>query len=447
MVEIHTVGGFSEVGRNMTCLDLGEDAIILDAGLFLPAIVEMEEAEREMSERKLRSVGALPDDLILDRLGIRNKVRAILASHAHLDHTGAIPYIGQRYNAEVLATPFTVEVLKSLYRDENVPMKNNIKVVQPNSIYAVQGKKNKIEVEFINVTHSTLQSTLMAVHTKEGVILYANDFKFDNNPILGKMPNYQRLKELAKEGVLALVVESLYAADERKTPSEKIARGLLEDVLLTTSNENGCVIVTTFSSHIARLKSIVDFGKQLKRKIIFLGRSLNKYVSAANRVKLVPFMKDIQLISYRKQMDSVLKKVAAKRKEYMLVVTGHQGEPGSILDRMASNKLPYTFSSKDHVIFSSRTIPTPINITQKAKLDAKLKARGVRIFSDIHVSGHAGREDLRDFINMVQPLHIIPAHGDLKKLSALGELAQELGYRLGKDCHIMQNGSKIKLSR
>jgi len=287
---------------------------------------------------------------------------------------------------------------------------------------------------------------MMAVHTSEGVILYANDFKFDNTPVLGNKPNYQRLKELAKEGVLALVVDSLYAGEERKTPSEKIARGLLEDVLLTTTNENGCIIVTTFSSHIARLKSIVDFGKQLKRKVIFLGRSLNKYVSAANRARLVPFMRDIQLVSYKRQIDSVLKKVANKRKEYMLVVTGHQGEPGSMLDRIASNKLPYTFSTKDHVVFSSKTIPTPVNITQKAKLDAKLKARGVRIFTDIHVSGHAGREDLRDFIDMVQPMHIIPAHGDLKKLTALGELAQEMGYRLGRDCHLKQDGGKISLN-
>jgi ribonuclease J len=445
MIKIYTIGGYSEVGKNMTVIDLGEDAIIIDAGFYLPAIVEMEEADREMSEKKLRSIGALPNDLILDKLGLRGKVRAILASHAHLDHIGAIPYIEHRYNAEIISTPYSIEVLKTIYRDENISPKNVIKSVQPNSKYTIYGKQ-KIDVEFINTTHSTLQVAMIAIHTKQGVILYANDFKFDNSPILGKKPNYERLKEMGKEGILALIVDSLYAGDERKTPSEKIARGLLEDVLLTTSNENGCIIVTTFSSHIARLQSIVDFGKQLKRKVVFLGRSLNKYVSAARGLGLAPFTKNIQLVSYRRQLDRVLRKIASKRKEYLMVVTGHQGEPGSMLDRMASNKLPYTFSTKDHVIFSSKTIPTPVNITQKAKLDAKLKSKGVRIFSDIHVSGHAGREDLRDFIEMVQPMHLIPAHGDLKKLSALGELAQELGYKIGRDCHIMQDGEKVILS-
>jgi len=240
-----------------------------------------------------------------------------------------------------------------------------------------------------------------------------------------------------------LVVESLYADLERKTPSEKIARGLLEDVLLTTSNENSGIIVTTFSSHIARLKSIVDCGKLLDREVVFLGRSLNRYVGAASRLKLAPFMDDITLLSYKNQLERVLKKISKERKDYMIVCTGHQGEPGSILDRMVHSKLPFNFNSSDHVIFSSSIIPSPINVANRKRLEKKLKEKGVRIFTDVHVSGHCGREDLRDMIEMLQPKHIIPAHADLQKLTALAELATEMGYKLGKEVHLLQDGQNI----
>ena len=445
MVKLYSIGGYNEVGKNMTALDLGEDVLLFDCGLYLPAIVELQEQNRILNEKKLRNIGAVPDDLILDNIGLRSKVRAIMASHAHLDHIGAIPYLAGRYNAEILATPFSIEVLNNILRNEDAKLKNPIKPVQPNSSYIINGKK-QYKVDFINVTHSTIQTALIAVHTEKGVILYANDFKFDNTPIVGKKPNYEKLKEIAKEGVLALVVDSLYAGDERKTPSEKIARGLLEDVLLTTSNENACIIVTTFSSHIARLKSIVDFGKQLDRKILFIGRSLHKYVSSAAKLKLAPFVKDVSILTYKNQIESALKKVSKNREKYLIVCTGHQGEPGSVLDRLSRNMLPFNFMPQDHVIFSSRTIPTPINLAVKQQLEKRLKEKGVRIFDSVHVSGHAAREDLRDFINMVQPQHIIPAHGDLQKLTSMAELATELGYRLGKDCHIMQNGQKISLS-
>jgi ribonuclease J len=434
-IKIHSVGGYSEVGKNMTCLEMNDDAVVFDQGLFLPPIVELEDSQRaKYDDKDLRRIDAIPDDTAIKN--IQNKVRAILISHAHLDHVGAVPYMAKNYDAEVAGTPYTMDI----------QLKNSLRTVTPNSSFMVKGKNGKeYEVEFINVTHSTLQAALIAVHTDKGVVLYANDFKFDNTPIVGKAPNYDRLKELAKEGILALVVESIYADTERKTPSEKIARGLLEDVLLTTSNENSGIIVTTFSSHIARLKSIVDCGKMLNRKIIFLGRSLNRYVGAAERLNLAPFIKDITLVSYKHQLEKALKKVSSNRKEYMIVCTGHQGEPGSILDRLVHGKLPYNFNSSDHVIFSSSVIPSPINVANREQLEKRLKSKGVRIFTDVHVSGHCCREDLRDFIEMLQPKNIIPAHAELKKLTALAELATELGYKLVKDVHLLQDGQILNL--
>lgn len=442
-MRIYGIGGYNEVGKNMTAVELKDDVFLFDCGLYLPPIVELEEAERAYTEKKLRAIGAVPSDDILDNLGLRNKVRAILPSHAHLDHIGAIPFLAQRYNAEVIGTPFTIEVLKTLIADEKSNLKNKLRVVQPNSFCFVQGKTKKYKIEFINITHSTIQTSMIALHTDEGIVLYANDFKFDNNPILGKPPNYERLKEIGKEGVKVLIVDSLYSGDQRKTASEKVARTLLEDVLLTTSNEDAGLFVTTFSSHIARLKSIVDFGKQLDRRIVFLGRSLNKYVTSAARIDMCPFIKDIELVSYKNQLMKKLKTINKNRKDYLVVCTGHQGEPGSILDRLSKNKLPFQFEQNDHVLFSSSVIPTKVNIENREKLDDRLKRRGIRLFNNLHVSGHAGREDLRDFINMLSPENIIPAHGSHDKIQPMVNLSEELGYKERKNVFLINDKQKL----
>lgn len=444
-MKIYTVGGYDEVGKNMTVVELEDDAFMFDCGFYLPPIVELEERDKVYTEKKLRSIGAVPDDYALPKQ-VQNKIRAIIPSHAHLDHIGGIPYLGHRYNAEVIGTPFTIEVLKTLYKDEDLGFRNRLKVIHPNSSYMIQGKKRKYQLDFINITHSTIQTSMLALHTPEGVVLYSNDFKFDNTPILGLPPNYDMLKAIAKEGVKAMIVDSLYSGDDRKTASEKVARSLLEDVMLTTTNEKAGMVVTTFSSHIARLKSITDFAKKLKRKPIFVGRSLNKYVTAAKNVNMCPFSNDIQIASYKNQLERVLKKVDRNRADYLLVTTGHQGEPHSVLDRMSRNMLPFRLNPQDHVIFSSSVIPTEVNIENRAALDSKLRKKGVRIFNNVHVSGHAGREDLRDFVNLINPEHIFPAHGDKAKCEPMQELCTELGYKKDKTVHLMKDGKSITLN-
>ncbi len=443
MITIHPVGGYNEVGKNMTVLEVGNDAIIFDIGLYLPAIVGVAEGERIPTEKGMRALGAIPDDHYLDKAGITGKVRAIAISHAHLDHVGAVQYLAQRYKAPILGTPFTMEVLKQLLKDnEHNKIPNKIIPIQVNGSYTVHGAKD-YKIEFINMTHSTLQCTIVAVHTPDGIVLYANDYKLDNTPILGDKPNYARLKELSRIGVKALIVDCLYAPDDRKTPSEKIARGLLEDVFFTTDNRKSGMIVTTFSSHIARLKSIVEFGRRLNREVIFMGRSLAKYVYAAHAVKQAPFINQVRIITYRKQVDKMLKKISSNKHRYLIVCTGHQGEPNSILDRIARQVLHYKLAPNDHIIFSSRTIPTPINEQSRKMLEQRLKKFHVRIFDNVHVSGHGGREDLRDLIKITNPEHVIPSHGDYPKLKAGADLAVEMGYKLGHNVHILENHKKL----
>ena len=447
-MKIHTIGGFNEVGKNMTVVDLGDDAVVFDAGLYLPAVIELQEEETQpqtYSEGKLRSIGAVPDDLVIDKFGIRNKVRAILLGHAHLDHIGAVPYIAHRYKAPVVGTPFTTTVLKKIMEDDHIKIPNQIKTINPNSSFTIKGKKRSYKAEFINITHSTIQTSMIALHTPEGVVLYANDFKLDNTPILGLPPNYTALKRIAKQGVKVLIVDSLYSGAERKTPSEKIARALLEEVLLTTHNEKSAIFIATFSSHIARIKSIVDFAKKLNRKVYLVGRSLKKYVSAAIDVNMCPFKNSVRIASYKRELESLLKKLNKSRTNSLVVCTGHQGEPGSIMDRLARKKLPFEFTQNDNIIFASKTIPTPINVANKEQMDKRLKKSKVRIFDEVHVSGHAGREDIKDLLSIINPENIIPAHGSTQQLTPMIELAREMGYQAGRGCHLMQDGQKLKL--
>ena len=144
-------------------------------------------------------------------------------------------------------------------------------------------------------------------------------------------------------------------------------------------------------------------------------------------------------------MKSVLKQISKNKKDYMVVCTGHQGEPGSMLDRIASNELPIDLSPNDLVVFSSKTIPVEVSIVNRQALEKKLKQKKVRIFDNVHVSGHAQREDLRDLVSLVKPKIIIPAHGDIKQESGMVELAKEMGYKFGKNCHLMQDGQTLNL--
>ncbi len=440
-LEICTVGGYNEVGKNMTAVKVKNEVVVLDMGLHLEKYIQYkgDEDVRKLTSSELKRVDAIPDDDAIKDW--RKLVKLIVPTHAHLDHVGAIPFMSNKYNAPIVCTPYTAEVIKSIIKDDRFVLKNKIKVLNANSTYKIS---NNIKLEFINATHSTPHTVMVALHTPEGIILYANDFKFDNFPTLGKKPNYARLKELGKKGIKALIVDGTRAKQHGKTPSESVAKEMLRDVLIATESKGKIVIVTTFSSHLARLKSIISFGKKMNRKIVFLGRSLAKYVYSGEAIGIVNFSKEVEIVKYSKQIRKRLRQINEdKRDKYLLVVTGHQGEPDSVLSRIATHDLPFNLQQEDHVVFSCSVIPNALNIANREILENQLRRYKVRIFRDIHSSGHASREDLRDLINMVRPEHIIPAHGDFTMISALTDLAIEMGYELGKSVHIMQNGQRI----
>jgi len=438
MIEIMPIGGFREVGKNCTAIKVDDEVVILDMGLHLQHYIDYtgDDDDADLSLNKLIEIKAVPDiNLIEDWIPL---TKAICVSHAHLDHVGAVPFLAQKFKCAIHGTPYTMEVLKALIADKEIKVHNKIISHDVNSMFKVS---DNIKIEFISVTHSVVHAALIVVHTKYGSIVYANDFKLDNQPTLGNKSNIGRMREM--KNVKALIIDSLYAHKPIKTPSESVAKELLREVMLSTNSKGKAIIVSTFSSHLARIKSILEFSKQLNRKVVFLGRSLDKYVMAGEKCGIVEFSKQAKIIKYRQQVQKFLKN-CKNPEDYVFVVTGHQGEPKSVLARMIFQNY-FKFKKEDIVIFSCQIIPGEANITNRAAMEAELRKKKVRIFTDIHVSGHGAREDQRDLINTIEPEMLLPSHSEIATAEKFLELAEEMGYRENKNCFILKNGHRFRI--
>ena len=447
-MEVCTIGGFEEVGKNMTAVKVGDDVFIIDCGFYLPGVIELQEQGKiNYTKTGLRRVGGIPDDRVLDEFGWTKKVKGIFISHAHLDHVAGLPFLIDRYpNAIIYATPFTMKVLDSLIRDSKISVRNPKKIVHVNSTSSIPSAKNNIKVEFVHTTHSTIDCAFVVLHTPEGNLFYALDYKFDDTPTFGLPPNYKRLKEIGKEGIKLAIINTLYSGKKESNGSEKDADEMLGNAFEIANDKNSAFFVTTFSSHIERLNNIVKHAKKTKREIIFLGRSLEKYVSCAVEVGKCPFRNKVKILKYRRQIDSFLKKLSKERGKYLIVCTGHQGEKGSILDRIVKGETPFHFKGGDNLIFSSSVIPTEVNLEARRILDERLEKIGVRLQKDVHVHGHGSQESKKKLINLIKPELILPSHGNLKQEQDLICVAKEMGYIEGKTCFLSKNGNVIKLN-
>ncbi len=440
MIELCTIGGFSRTEGNSVAVKIDDEVVILDMGLSMSDYVAYTEDREDLEPKtykELLRVNAVPNYGFIEDW--KHNVKAIIPSHGHLDHVGAIPFAASVFApVPVISTPYTIEVLKTMTKDEGIKIQNKFIPVPLNSSYKLS--KN-ITIEFVYVTHSIPHTAIVVLHTPYGRIMYANDFKLDEHPVIGQKPNYARLKQLGKEGIDLLIINCLYAHLQQKCPSESVAKEMLKDVMLGVQSEGKAMIVTTFSSHLARLKSIIELGKRLNRKIVFFGRSLDKYVHAAERLKMVDFSREVELVRSRDRVEKMVHKIVREGKEkYLIVCTGHQGEPRAVLSRMARSELNFPFSPGDIVIFSCNVIPVEVNIKNREKLESTLKARNVRIFSGVHVSGHGAREDHRDLLELVRPRNIIPIHAEPAKGRMLAELAAQLGFL---NTHVMEDGRRL----
>src|SRR3989344_604766 len=442
-IEFCGVSGYSEVGKNMSAIKCDDDVVILDMGFYVQKLADYEEHNgnrADLTKEQMIDLQCIPDDRCIDSWS--SKVKAIACSHAHLDHVGAVPYLAPKYRAPILATPYTIEVLKNQLLEDQIKLPNPIKKLNSGSVH----NAGRLKVEFVHTTHSVPQTAMVAVHTPKGVILYTNDFKFDNTPVLGNIPDYKRLKELGKEGVLAVVADSLYSKIFQKTPSEIVAREMVREAFYDLKENDNAILFTCFASHIARLKSAVEFAHQIKRKVLFFGRSLSKYVEAARNVGIIDFSREVEIIGYAEDIKRKLRQIEkdGTRNDYVIACTGGQGEPRSVLSKMINSVFPFAFGREDAVIFSNRTIPIEPNLGNRDVMEKKLSQFGARIFKDLHASGHPSREDLRELIKITNPQHIIPGHGDESLVSHVKELAVEMGYN-EKNVHVLSNSQKIAL--
>jgi ribonuclease J len=443
-IEIIAVGGYDEVGRNMTAVRCGKEIVIFDMGLRLDQLMIHEDAEvEEMHSLDLIKIKAIPDDTVMQT--VEGTVKAIVCSHGHLDHIGALPKLAHRYNCPIIATPYATELIRQQISGEK-------KFVVNNKLYALSaGQKYTISqnlvLEFVHTQHSIIDTVTPVLHTPNGAIVYACDFKFDRTPVIGKPPDFARFRQIGNEGVVALIVESTYIHRSGRSPSERIARNLVRDVITSFEDDKNGIVVSTFSSHISRVKTIAECAHEIGRKPVFLGRSMEKYSVTAEQMKYVSFPDTASVFGTRRTADRMMQRMMKEGKEKFLpIITGHQGEPGSILTRIALGETPYLLSNGDKVLFSANIIPNPMNVGQRYRIEQHIKKSGARVFEDLHVSGHAYREDHYEFLQMLKPQHIIPAHGDLMMAAAYATFASDLGYTLNKDVHPMKNGQRLRIN-
>ncbi|HJJ27469.1 MAG TPA: RNase J family beta-CASP ribonuclease [Methanocorpusculum sp.] len=444
-VEIIAVGGYNEVGRNMTAVRVGKEIIIFDVGLYLDPVSGNNSVDMEnMHSLDLIQIGAIPDDTVMN--AVEGTVRAIVCTHGHLDHIGAIQKLAHRYSCPIIATPYTIELIKQQIESER-------KFVVTNKTFALKagGKytiSTNLTLEFIRVQHSIIDSVMAVLHTPVGCIVYANDFKFDMTPVLGEAPDLARMRAIGKEGVKCLIVESLNLDDRGYAPSEQVARLRVRDTLLRAEDDKHAIIVTTFASQVARIKTITECAREIDRIPVLLGRSMERYNGLAEVMKQVAFPQGTSIYGNRKVTDRMLRRIAKEGPEkYLLVVTGHQGEPGSMLSRMALGETPLRIEKGDRVLFSANIIPNPINFAQRAEVDRLLLRQGARLFDGLHVTGHAFYQEHYDLVSMLNPEHIVPSHGPFGMKGGYVELASEFGYTLNRDVHIMQNGDRLVLPK
>ncbi|MBT6821742.1 MBL fold metallo-hydrolase [archaeon] len=373
MIEICTVGGYSEVGQNMTAIRYKDEVVILDMGLELDSYIRYkgEEEVEKLSKKELINIGAIPDDNSIKDW--KNNVVAIIPSHGHLDHIGAIPFMAKIYDCPIICSPYTAEIIKRILEDKRIKLPNQINSLDVNGTTKIS---DNITIEFVSMTHSIPDTVMVVIHTPEEVVIYGNDFKLDDTPTLGQPPNYKRLKEIGDNNPKLLILDSLYSWKEGKTPSEKKARDMLEEALVSKINEDKGIIITTFSSHIARLRSIVEFGKAMGRKVVFLGRSMAKYCYAAEDIGIVNFTDDVKICRYKRQVQKELNKIDKEgRENYIIVATGHQGEPEAILSRITNGEFGYEIFPEDNIIFSCSVIPSSQSIKNRKELEEKLQKK------------------------------------------------------------------------
>ena len=406
-LKISFLGGVGEIGKNMTALEYGDDIIVIDAGLSFP--------NEEMPGIDL----VIPDITYLKNN--YDKIKGIVITHGHEDHIGALPFILKDLKVPIFATKLTLALLENKFKENNNrDIKANI--VKPGSVVKL-GKH--FSVEFIKVNHSIAGSCALAIATPVGVIFHTGDFKIDYTPVDGGIIDLHRIAELGRKGVLLMMAESTNVERQGFTMSETTVGQSLNTIF--ADNQERRIFVATFASNIHRLQQIIDLAVKYNRKVAFSGRSMLNVVDCALKIGELHIDKNIVV--------DVEKTNKLADKQLVIITTGSQGEPMSALTRMASddfNKI--TIGNNDTIIISAS--PIPGNEKLITRVINNLYRKGAKVIYEaleqVHVSGHACREELKLIHTLVSPRYFIPVHGEYKHLKQHADLAERLGMNPGR---------------
>lgn len=418
-LRIVPLGGLGEIGKNMLALEFGDDLIAIDAGLMFP--------EAEM----------LGVDLIIPDISYlvehRQKLRAIIITHGHEDHTGALPYILPRLQVPIYCTRLTEGLISVKLKEHRVHAHVQITVVKPGD----EVKLGRFRVEFFRAGHSIPDSAGLIIRTPVGVAVHSGDFKFDFTPVDGLPIDFSRLARVGGEGVLVLFSDSTYVEEGGYTPSEQTVGETLDRII---GAAQGRVIVATFASLISRIQQVIDAAARHGRKVFIVGRSMVDNVRMATSLGYLRIPPDT--LSTMDQLGRL------KPEQVVLITTGSQGEPTSALVRMAHrDHRQVRIQPGDTVVVSASPIPGNESLINRT-VD-NLFRQGAKVvyhkLAPVHVHGHASREELKLLLNLVKPRFFVPIHGEYRHLSLHAELAQSVGIP-PDHTYVLEDGDILELT-
>ena len=420
-LKIISLGGLAEIGKNMTVFEYGDDIVVIDAGMGFP--------DDEMLGVDL----VIPDISYLVKNA--DKIRGILITHGHEDHIGAIPYVLSQINVPIYGTRLSLGIIEGKLDENPPPFEPELYTVEAGDVINL----GVFKAEFIHVNHSIADASAISLKTPMGTIFHTGDFKLDVSPIDGKMMDIARIGEIGKNGVTMLLCESTNAERSGFTPSERTVGSSLERIF--NQYEGHRLIIATFSSNIHRVQQIINASAAHGRKVAVLGRSMVNVIGAAAE------------LGYMDLHDGVLIDIADIKRyrpeELTLITTGSQGEPMSALYRIAfEGHDRVKITPNDVVVLSSSAIPG--NEKLVGKIINALVKNGVKVVHDsaeeVHVSGHACREELKLMMALTKPKYFMPIHGEYRHLYANKELAEFMGIP-SENIFISDVGKVLELDR
>ncbi len=418
MLKLIPLGGLGEIGLNMMAVEYGDTIFVIDAGLMFP-------------EAYMLGVDYVIPDMDYLRQN-RRRVSGIVLTHAHEDHIGALPFLLREINVPVFGTPFTLGVVRHKLEEHELLATASLHEVLPRE----RLKIGPFEVEFIRVNHSVVDGVGLAIRTPVGMVVHTGDFKMSQTVVEGMLTDVNRFAQCGEEGVLALLSDSTNVEKEGHTIS---AQEIGAELSRITDAATGRIIVALFASNIARIQQIVNIARARGRKIVVNGRSIKVSVAIARNLGYLDLPEEMEI-----DIDELN---SYPDDEIIMVTTGSQGEPMSALARMsAGTHKQIKIHKEDTVILSSKFIPG--NEKAIANIINNLYRRGADVvyekISNIHVSGHAFREELKMMINLTKPTFFMPVHGEYRHLVLHKRLAREVGIP-DDNLILAQNGQIIEL--